>query len=463
MNRAHLFLILVLLLMTSLSIPVSQAQDATIEITGSIEAVGDHTITVNGLSVDLTSIDANLVAGLTPNTTIRIVGSLNNGTVIAIRIEVLNAPEPEPLPASVAIEKSVSVDGGVTWGEADDAPGPDVQLDTQVSFRFVVTNTGQAELTSFTLTDSMYDLSVCALPPTLSAGASFDCVIGPFDAHEGQHTNLATILAAAGEENVQDTDAAHYFGGDRPSIDIEKYVSTDHESWDNADSAPGLTIALDHDAFFRFVVTNDGNVPLTNLAINDSSYEVTGCAIPETLEPGGSFECAVGPIDVLPGQHTNTVTVFAAYHEFTVLDSDTASYFGGEKQDDASNLPVTIVIEGPVQQININIITIYNIDIELKVDDPILTVIQVGDVVHVEGNMAEQGDTMIIVVVNIIIINVDIVINDTGTVVWRDSGSCGNPPPPWAPANGWRRRCENSQGNQSDKNKSKGKSDDDDD
>ncbi|MBZ0294349.1 MAG: DUF5667 domain-containing protein [Anaerolineae bacterium] len=36
-----------------------------------------------------------------------------------------------------------------------------------------------------------------------------------------------------------------------------------------------------------------------------------------------------------------------------------------------------------------------------------------------------------------------IVIGDDGQVIWRDNGSCDNPPPAWAPANGWRTRCEN--------------------
>ena len=32
----------------------------------------------------------------------------------------------------------------------------------------------------------------------------------------------------------------------------------------------------------------------------------------------------------------------------------------------------------------------------------------------------------------------------TMSIIWQDDGkNCGNPPPPWAPANGWRRRCEN--------------------
>jgi hypothetical protein len=100
---------------------------------------------------------------------------------------------------------------------------------------------------------------------------------------------------------------------------------------------------------------------------------------------------------------------------------------------------ITIVIEGPVEEININIITIYNIDIELDEDDPNLTIIQVGDIVRVEGDTDDFNGTIIIVAVTVVIVNVDINI-DTGEV-YRDEGNCNNPPPPWAPANGWRRRC----------------------
>jgi hypothetical protein len=102
-------------------------------------------------------------------------------------------------------------------------------------------------------------------------------------------------------------------------------------------------------------------------------------------------------------------------------------------------LPITIVIEGPVQAININIITIYNINIELDPNDPNLQIIQIGDIVHVEGNTQNLNGTIIIIAINIIIVNVDIDI-DTGET-WRDPGNCDNPPPPWAPAHGWRRRC----------------------
>lgn len=99
-----------------------------------------------------------------------------------------------------------------------------------------------------------------------------------------------------------------------------------------------------------------------------------------------------------------------------------------------------IVIVGPVVEINVNVITIYNFEIELDPEDPALTVIQVGDIVRIEGDIQGEGDTIIIVAVNIIFINVEVVIYDGE--VWRDTGNCSNPPPPWAPANGWRQRCQ---------------------
>jgi hypothetical protein len=48
--------------------------------------------------------------------------------------------------------------------------------------------------------------------------------------------------------------------------------------------------------------------------------------------------------------------------------------------------------------------------------------------------------TIVIVAINITVINVEVFINNGQ--FYRDDSSCGNPPPPWAPANGWRRRCE---------------------
>lgn len=456
--RLQLLLILLLSTVFILGIQAAGAQDSTIEITGTVESVGSGIITVNGLPVDLSSVDANTVTQLVANSTVRIVGSLQNGVVIAVTIEIISQPTPQPPagPATVDIEKLISVDGGATWQDADNAPGPQVDIGTPVLFRFVVRNTGQTALTNLLLTDNTFDVSTCAIPASLAPGALFECSIGPFNAVAGQHRNLATIIAASesgGDSStveVRDTDSAHYFGGDRPSIRIEKSVSKDRSTWHSDDDEPEIEVGAD--VFFRFVVTNNGTVPVSEITLNDSSYSTAGCAIPASLEPAASFECIIGPFNAAAGRHTNTVTVRARYNEFDILDSDSASYFGG-KRDDTGQLPVTIVIEGPVQNININVITIYNINIEIDINDPILTVIQIGDIVRVEGSKRTGDDDddndnrIIIVAVTVVIINIDVYISDDHTIVWRDNNNCGNPPPPWAPAHGWRRRCEGRGGN----------------
>lgn len=67
---------------------------------------------------------------------------------------------------------------------------------------------------------------------------------------------------------------------------------------------------------------------------------------------------------------------------------------------------VLIVIEGPVEAINVNIIIIYGQRVKLRPDDPELVKLKVGDWVHVDGDFERDSDnTIIIVVVNIIIIN----------------------------------------------------------
>lgn len=230
---------------------------------------------------------------------------------------------------------------------------------------------------------------------------------------------------------------------DEPAVTIEKAISTDGENWNDADAAPGPEVELDEMVYFRLVATNDSSAPLEAPSFTDSLYDVSSCQLPEALAPGESVECVIGPFIPAEGQQQNIATIAGTVDGQAITDFDTAHYFGGQLDDDDEddsdddNMAVIIVIEGPVQQIIGNVIVIYNIEIEVDDDDPILTVIQVGDVIRVEGEQLVGG---VIVVVNIIFIDIDVVI--VGDVVWRDSGECGNPPPPWAPASGWRARCE---------------------
>jgi hypothetical protein len=114
-----------------------------------------------------------------------------------------------------------------------------------------------------------------------------------------------------------------------------------------------------------------------------------------------------------------------------------------EQTAEATETASLITIEGEVSAINANTITIFDIDIVLEPSDPVLTVIQLGDNLRVEGEY-QESNSLILVAVQIIFIDVDVYVNEGE--VWRDSGNCNNPPPPWAVANGWRRRCADSGG-----------------
>jgi hypothetical protein len=75
-----------------------------------------------------------------------------------------------------------------------------------------------------------------------------------------------------------------------------------------------------------------------------------------------------------------------------------------------STLVPIIVIEGPVQAINVSSITIFDIDIEVDSADVILTQIRIGDTVRVEGKSSFTGDTIVIVAVNITIVQTTLVV-----------------------------------------------------
>ncbi len=60
--------------------------------------------------------------------------------------------------------------------------------------------------------------------------------------------------------------------------------------------------------------------------------------------------------------------------------------------------------------------------------------------VRIEGSVLDEDGVTVIVAVTVVIIDVEIYIGDDD--IWVDDGNCQNPPPPWAPAWGWRRKCE---------------------
>jgi hypothetical protein len=150
-------------------------------------------------------------------------------------------------------------------------------------------------------------------------------------------------------------------------------------------------------------------------------------------------------VTTLPSTVTPSMTLTA-----TVLPTATALTFTPTAVP-AANVGTIIVVEGPVEKIDGNVITIYGTQIQIPPNDPILSNISVGDVLHVEGDSQAGTTQIVIVATTVVVVNVDVNVNSSSGEVWRDDGNCSHPPPDWAPANGWRRRCEGK-----DKEKDKG-------
>lgn len=60
---------------------------------------------------------------------------------------------------SINIKKQVSVDGGSSWEDADQSPGPELQSPHSPMFRFIVENTGNVTLTGIVVEDDKIDLA----------------------------------------------------------------------------------------------------------------------------------------------------------------------------------------------------------------------------------------------------------------------------------------------------------------
>jgi uncharacterized repeat protein (TIGR01451 family) len=236
---------------------------------------------------------------------------------------------------AIDVEKSVSVDGGATWQDADTATGPYLFSGTNPQFRFEVTNTGEVPLTDVAITDTVY--GAVTIQDTLAAGASAQAVITGTWA-VGQHTNTATATgsytdATLGAVTVTDSDATNYYGASL-AIDLETYVSVDNgTTWYDADVQATQPYLINNTSSrLGFVVTNTGNVPLANIVITDTVYNVVGTI--GTLAPGGSAHVNVTGV-WSEGQNTSSATASVSFTDGagtvqTATDTDDMYFFGAD-------------------------------------------------------------------------------------------------------------------------------------
>ncbi|WP_285462408.1 hypothetical protein [Agromyces sp. NBRC 114283] len=206
---------------------------------------------------------------------------------------------PQDAAPGITIEKSASPE---STGAAGD----------EITYTFRVTNTGNVTLTDASVTEGDFsgtgELGPIVCPDgaaSLSPGEFVDCTAGytltQADVDAGGVTNSATASGTppnSGDPVTSEPDDARVDIPPAPELSIEKSADTD-------ELVVGETIT------YEFVVTNTGNVTLTEIVVNEGTF--TG---------SGELSAVDCPVTVLAPDRQVTCT---ATYEVTQADVDQAS------------------------------------------------------------------------------------------------------------------------------------------
>jgi len=191
------------------------------------------------------------------------------------------------------------------------------QAGDTVSYSFLVTNTGNVTLNNVTVGETAFSgtgtVSAISCPvTTLAPGASTTCTatyqVTQADMDAGSITNTAVAHGTApGSTTPVDSapSSATVTANQKATVSLVKTATptTVHKAGDSVS--------------YSFLVTNTGNITLTNIGITETAFSGTGtvsaitCPV-TTLAPGASTVCAatyqVTQADVDAGTVTNTAT-----------------------------------------------------------------------------------------------------------------------------------------------------------
>lgn len=217
----------------------------------------------------------------------------------------------------------ISIDKTTSDGVGGFADGPTLTAGDPVSWRYVVSNTGNVDLTAVAVTDDQGVTVTCG-QTTLAVGETITCD-APGTVGTSPYTNIGTATAMTPVNgSVTASDASNYlvFVPD-PSIDIEK--ATEGE---DADTGTGPSLLVGSTVNWTYVVTNDGNVDLTNVSVTDSQNVQVSCNS-SSLAVGASMTCT-GSGSATIGQYENIGTATGDSLFGAVTDSDPSHYLGTE-------------------------------------------------------------------------------------------------------------------------------------
>ena len=181
--------------------------------------------------------------------------STHCATAIA-KVRVLSNP-------SINLVKSVTAPNGIATTIGD-----------IVTYSFLITNTGDVPLTNVNIDDARIGVQDLVVP-NLAVGASetvtADYTITASDMID-QVVNNTAIAAGTSPNNINvtDTDSATLNLQEHPSINLVKSVTAPN----------GIATTIGDIVTYSFLITNTGDVPLTNVNIDDARIGVQDLVVP---------------------------------------------------------------------------------------------------------------------------------------------------------------------------------------
>ncbi len=182
-----------------------------------------------------------------------------------------------------------------------------------IAYTFTVTNTGTVTVDGIAVADDVVGAVTCDVT-TLAPGAVATCTAGPYaitaaDEAAGEVVNTAS---ASGTGPGGDPVPSNEDSTTTPVVPSAPALTIDKVAGDPVDvNGNGITDLGDTIAY-TFTVTNTGNVPLADVAVDDPKVGAVTCDV-TTLAPGAVATCAAAPYvitqaDVDNGSVDNSAT-----------------------------------------------------------------------------------------------------------------------------------------------------------
>ncbi|WP_445321665.1 DUF7507 domain-containing protein, partial [Nocardioides sp. GXZ039] len=209
---------------------------------------------------------------------------------------------------SILLEKSVA-------GIADTNGSGLTDAGDEITYTFTVTNTGNVPLSQVEVDDPLLGAdAVTCTPTSLAPGAVATCTADPYVIKQsdqgGNVVNTATASGTppSGPDVEDESSTSTPVQTPAPSIELDKSVAGINDV-----NGSGVTDAGD-EITYSFTVTNTGNVPLSQVEVDDPKLDNVVCT-PTSLAPGDTATCTADPYVVTAADETaGTVVNTATAH-----------------------------------------------------------------------------------------------------------------------------------------------------